>query len=102
NLLVEDWIGRFAFKAEHINNPAARNKFAVHFRAAGIHHIAIVPVPGQPVMNRSQMHWIFCEEYCNAGVWKQAGEPLIRFNGNPEHYTPMVLQQHYYKGFKKI
>jgi hypothetical protein len=100
HLLAEDWIGRFAFKSDHIKNHSARNKFSIRFRAAGIHHIAIDPVPGLPVMNRASMMWVFCEEYCNAPVWQPVSEE-IRFNGNADTYTANNLQQRYYGGFKK-
>jgi hypothetical protein len=100
HILAEDWIGRFAFRTKHISNPAARNKFSIRFRAAGIHHLSIDPVPGQPVMDRASMMWVFCEEYCNAPVWRPVHEE-IRFNGNADTYSASILKQRYYGGFKK-
>jgi len=101
NMLIEDWIGLHAFNSAHIGNMAARNKFSLRLRAPGIHHVSIDPIAGQPVMDRTIMQWVFCEEYCNAPVWRLISKVPTRFNGNPEAYSPVVLQNQYYEPFKK-
>ncbi|MEJ7736996.1 MAG: hypothetical protein WKF97_06180 [Chitinophagaceae bacterium] len=102
-LVAQDWAGWLAFRSEHNTRASSRNKFTVRLRAPGIHHISINPVPGQQVMNRTGMCWVFCEEYCRAGVWTPLVQPQlpIRFNANPEMFTPAAFKQ-YYKPFKKI
>ncbi len=101
HLLQEDWIGRTASMRLPLRTLIYRNKFSVRFRAPGIYRITIEGIAGQPIMNRVDTQWIFCEEYCNAPVWNQITPDVVRFKGDSEHYSESVLKDHYYEPFQK-
>ncbi len=101
-LVAQDWVGRHAFSGITSLSYLTRNKLTVQFRAPGIHHIVIEPVPSQPVLERDEFTWIFCEDYCNANIWELVNPNPINFKNSATAYSEDTLKNYYYRPFKKV
>lgn len=88
-LLAEDWVGK----------DKTSTKGTARLRSPHLYSIRIEPVEGMPPIIQQEICWIFCDDYCRAGIWREAGVER-RFRLDEYAYKEDRVKEFYYAPFQ--